>query len=90
MASPTKKENNATSRGRRSDREHVINPAQVRSELGLTDREMDLSRSQTWLRRRIFSTFSHVKQHDRLVLQLDSLNDHPGLCGHTVHVIEPA
>ena len=36
-------------------------PAQVRGELGLTDREMDLSRSQTWLRRRIFSTFSHVK-----------------------------
>ena len=27
----------------------------------LTNREMDLSRSQTWLRRRIFSTFSHVK-----------------------------
>ena len=66
MASPTeairtKKDNNTTSRGRRVDREHVINPAQVRSELGLTDREMDLSRSQTWLRRRIFSTFSHVK-----------------------------
>ena len=33
----------------------------IRDGLGLTDREMDLSRSQTWLRRRIFSTFSHVK-----------------------------
>jgi dynein heavy chain, axonemal len=47
------------SRGRRVP--DGSNASQGRSELGLTDREMDLSRSQTWLRRRIFSTFSHVK-----------------------------
>ena len=41
----------------------------IRDGLGLTDREMDLSRSQTWLRRRIFSTFSHVKPNRWFALQ---------------------
>ena len=45
----------------RAHRGGILNASQVHSEIGLTEREMDLTRSQTWLRRRIFSTFSHVK-----------------------------
>ena len=67
----------------------IARPSQVRGELGLTDREMDLSRSQTWLRRRIFSTFSHVKPNRWFALleiaeYKQCINDFLGMCNARV------